>query len=830
MKCDSSVDNNEAFILSENGVRQGDPLSSLLFSMAMHGVYAQIATRLRAGCYAFIDDSHGVGLLSECWTVWQELPQLLAPLGLQLNTTKCELTCFHLGSTVQHQADQDALASFMTAGVKVNDRCLKVLGCVVGTAETSVAEELCTNPKFTADQRVAFQRLPLLKKQTGMTALRYLTGTVLTNRLRAMTPASTETHAAEYDGYVLRAAHRLVGIAAIQGDTYDTQLRWPLRLGGFGLLSAVEIAPAAYIAGLACTLPSSPAFATVWRGDGELDSSWPLYHATADSIARIEKTEAQLISQCPVDLVAKVSASVLPANADTFVQHIRALSPSCLIQSAVSHRISTLSHIARVTAAVRRGSSGVAELARLRSLKAKESSLWLRVLATDRYLQLSDVKWQWAAQLRLGMPVPVYEPPDGTALCSHTAAANESGWHPLTCIPGSSRAITDRHNAVLSRLAHFARMLNVTPRIEPAGLAAEDERRPDIQLDLPDLTLLGDVSISHPAAKTWQRVTTSRGVEAVGDSRQAEKDGLYADMAERIDMKFGAFILYTYGGWHNSALSFIKQMGSAVDPATCLTSFTRWKHDLMEHIAIAVQRGNANIMIQHSQRIRGKTWPRRRRARNLPRRRPVSRSRARHLPGGDTDDGERQHQSDRAMACVARLIGLPGPEIAYSDHGNDEADSDAETERVRESFPSPMPSIIPETPLSSGEVAPREADMEVDNEAVTTAQQGEDVSTVNNVNTAMGAGGPAIGEGVEDGGKYVNRTREGEGRDDAATMRGCIVAAEDGEGDCDDNDEVQCAPDGDELGQVAQVLSDSGVGGSDAAEVWESDGELTPRV
>jgi hypothetical protein len=88
------------------------------------------------------------------------------------------------------------------------------------------------------------------------------------------------------------------------------------------------------------------------------------------------------------------------------------------------------------------------------------------------------------------MPVPVYEPPDGIALCSHTAAANESGWHPLTCIPGSSREITDRHNAVLSRLAHFARILNVTPRIEPAGLAAEDERRPDIQLDLPAFTLL----------------------------------------------------------------------------------------------------------------------------------------------------------------------------------------------------------------------------------------------------------------------------------------------------------------------------------------------------
>ncbi len=41
----------------------------------------------------------------------------------------------------------------------------------------------------------------------------------------------------------------------------------------------------------------------------------------------------------------------------------------------------------------------------------------------------------------------------------------------------------------------------------------------------------------------------------------------------------------------------------------------------------------------------------------------------------------------------------------------------------------------------------------------------------------MGAGGPAIGEGVEEGGKCVNKTRTGECRDDAAMMRGGIVAA-----------------------------------------------------
>ncbi len=77
-----------------------------------------------------------------------------------------------------------------------------------------------------------------------------------------------------------------------------------------------------------------------------------------------------------------------------------------------------------------------------------------------------------------------------------------------------------------------------------------------------------------------------RGVQAVGDARQAEKDESYADMAEAIEMKFRAFVLYTYGGFHSSAISFIQHMGRAVDPATCLTSSTQWKEDLKERIAI----------------------------------------------------------------------------------------------------------------------------------------------------------------------------------------------------------------------------------------------------
>jgi len=394
---------------------------------------------------------------------------------------------------------------------------------------------------------------------------------------------------------------------------------------------------------------------------------------------------------------------VLPANADTFVQHIRAIKPSCHIQAAVSHRISTLSHIAMVTQAERRGTGGVAELARLRALEAQESSRWLQVLPTDPYLRLSDVQWQWAAQLRLGMQQPAYEPAGGNRRCKSTLAADEDGWHALTCIHCSGPAIIDRHNSVVSRLAHFARVLTLRPRTEPHHLAADDERRPDIQLDLPDVTLLGDVTISHPAAKCWQRVTASRGVEAVGDSREAEKDGLYADMAKQIGMEFSAFVLYSYGGTHKSAVSFIRRLGTAADPATCLMSYTQWKRELMEQVAIAVQRGNANIMIQDSIRRRGRTWPRRGKA-DRHSTAPRSRGGVRHKLAAATKMGQPGANGADAMAHVARMarmIGLLDPKATCIQASPEGADSDAETVSTGDDTAS-LPSVIPETPLSVG--------------------------------------------------------------------------------------------------------------------------------
>src|SRR5271154_2345297 len=90
------------------------------------------------------------------------------------------------------------------------------------------------------------------------------------------------------------------------------------------------------------------------------------------------------------------------------------------------------------------------------------------------------------------------------------------------------------------------------------------------------------------------------------DRREASKDKTYQPIAEAQDMEFIAFVLYTYGGFHTSALKFIKELTLAVDPAISLISPADFKDQLKKQIAITVQRGNANIMIQASQRHREK--------------------------------------------------------------------------------------------------------------------------------------------------------------------------------------------------------------------------------
>ena len=216
MRCDSDeVSEADAFIESSNGDPTGrsrtgrSAMAALLFALAMHSVYEQVARICRAGCFAYSDDGHGVGWLEECWRAWEALPALLEPLGLApVNAGQVRADVLpHRGTAARagHRRPRR-----LPCG-RCDDQHQRTEGARLRRRQpaTPPSRASCgSGPASETDQRAAFRRLPLLGKQTAYLALAQLTGTVLTNRLRAMSPASTEAHAVEHDQQVLsRRAH-----------------------------------------------------------------------------------------------------------------------------------------------------------------------------------------------------------------------------------------------------------------------------------------------------------------------------------------------------------------------------------------------------------------------------------------------------------------------------------------------------------------------------------------------------------------------------------------------------------------------------------------------
>ena len=146
---------------------------------------------------------------------------------------------------------------------------------------------------------------------------------------------------------------------------------------------------------------------------------------------------------------------------------------------------------------------------------------------------------------------------------------------------------------MVNLLAGFCHLMHCSTIVEPRGGSDDSNERPDIQMDLMQCTLLADVTIAHPTCKSYRNlVAQKRSPDCVGDASAARKNKKYAEDARLHNKTFSPFVLYTYGGFHATALTVIQSMIKSLEPTRCLLSTAAWRQKLMQSIAIAVQRGN----------------------------------------------------------------------------------------------------------------------------------------------------------------------------------------------------------------------------------------------
>ena len=516
-------------IHSAEGVQQGDPLGPLLFCLSIHSLISGLQSEL---CFFYLDDGTlggGVELLqSDVVHIQTHGPQL----GLYLNSSKTEIISLDGFST------STLLSSLPGAkSVEISDAFL--LGSPIGDL-SSVTDAVV---KKTALLSRLGDRLNLLNCHDALVLLRYsLAIPKFLYSLRSA-PCFAVPALFEYDNVLCSILSRVSNCDLSAHDSAWLQASLPVKLGGLGIRSAVQLAPSAFLASSAASVSLVQSIVPL-----RLRQLPPLFRDEALSLWSSTHNSPppsalSLCSQKSWDLIR--SQAVFDS----------------LLESAPD----PLSHV------------------RLLACSARESGVWLDVFPSSSLgLRMDDNTIRTAIGLRLGLPLCS---PHICRSCGDDVGAN--GLHGLSCRFSAGRHF--RHSAINDIIHRALTSAKIPSRLEPTHLSFNGSR-PDGVTMVPwtrgkclawDATCVDTFAPSYlPSAAT--------DVGLVADRAEEKKIKKYANLQR--ELCFSPIAFDTMGVVGSKSMLFLRDLGRRIratsnDPKSFIY--------LLRRLAVTVQRGNA---------------------------------------------------------------------------------------------------------------------------------------------------------------------------------------------------------------------------------------------
>ena len=125
------------WIQSCNGLRYGDPLSSLLLSLHLHHIYTSLARVTKATLYVFTEMVHIQGSPRDVMTAFCELQKLLAKSALECDQTQSQFVYFHQDSAPLDKTVTDQPAQH---GIPISQDSAQVMGAIIASDEQLVCD------------------------------------------------------------------------------------------------------------------------------------------------------------------------------------------------------------------------------------------------------------------------------------------------------------------------------------------------------------------------------------------------------------------------------------------------------------------------------------------------------------------------------------------------------------------------------------------------------------------------------------------------------------------------------------------------------------------
>jgi hypothetical protein len=569
---------------------------------------------------AVIDNLTLVGPLAALEPAAQHVLHHAPDDGGRLRRSKCQVHCS------QEQAPQADWARRL--GFKVNTTTQKYLGGFIGG---TIQQQQAAAMKLAEEVAALLRKLdnPDIPVQIALLTAFLCIPDRFAYLARLNTPEVLRSAARYLDGELLSFYCRRTGIAEAElTPRMKQQLFSPRRLGGRGLRSCEALLERAYLGSLALAAPHLQQLLPQEPADsGRL-------RATAGAMQAVTAT-----------IPEELAAELLPARPEQLIPHFA--EPNKKRRNQARQLQQSLTVAAQLHADEKQAEqlkAGPLKEKALRNVnRAPGASLAFTTMPVRPDLQLTNAEVSINERLHLGLPpernMPLHCP------CNHANGQYAfDPLHGLSCLCEKGRGTTQTHDDVKYVLARWATAVGGRVRIEPRCDGSEGRWRrrgrrrrgggpaPPRALPAADGKAGAEGKQQQPGLKRWDLLITGLGKpiavdvrvthslapshveqsaaspEAVLEAAEAEKAREYRGFADQVGADFYAFAVETTGRLGEQALAFIRRIIQEAARYKSVWAPKTVVHGIYRSVAMAVARGNANVLQQNLLRARLAEW------------------------------------------------------------------------------------------------------------------------------------------------------------------------------------------------------------------------------